>query len=110
MQCTWRFSRRSSGCRERSDTAMPWREELTPPAVSEHGKRGQDGAADGIDSRFAENGSSPRPGPNVPGAWFVEAANRFAQVPTTPETIIAQVRRQLNNDASRVMTVETAVL
>src|SRR5215213_1910011 len=80
MQCTWRFSRRSSGCRERSDAAMPWREELTPPAVWEHGNRG------------------------------VDAANPFAQMPTTPESIIAQVRRQLNDDASRVMVVETAVL
>jgi hypothetical protein len=89
---------------------MPWREELTPPAVWEHGNRGQDGAADGIDSRFAGNGSSPRPGPNVPRAWSVDAANPFAQMPTTPESIIVQVRRQLADDASRVMTVEPTVL
>ena len=89
---------------------MPWREELTPPAVWEHGNRGQDGAADGIDSRFVGNGSSPRPGPNVPRAWSVEAANPFAQMPTTPESIIVQVRRQLADDASRVMTVEPTVL
>jgi hypothetical protein len=40
----------------------------------------------------------------------VDAANPFAQMPTTPESIIVQVRRQLADDASRVMTVEPTVL
>ena len=89
---------------------MAGEEDLTPPAVWEHGNSSQDGAADGIDSRVADNGSSSRPGLNVPGAWSVEAANPFARMPSTPESIIAQMRRQLNDDASRVMTVEPTVL
>ena len=40
----------------------------------------------------------------------MQAASPFAQTPTTPESIIAQVRRQLADDASRVMAVETIVL
>ena len=89
---------------------MPWREDLTPPAVREHFNRGQDGVADGIDSRVDNNGSPPRPGPDVPGAWPTEATNPFAQMPTTPESIIAHVRRQLADDAPRVMMVEPTVL
>ncbi len=40
----------------------------------------------------------------------MEAASPFAQMPATPEPIIAQVRRQLADDAPRVMTVETTIL
>jgi hypothetical protein len=89
---------------------MPWREELTPPAVWEYGNKSQDGAADGIDSPVEANGSSLRLRPDEPGAWSIEAANPFAQMPTTLESIITQVRRQLADDASRVMTVEPTVL
>ena len=40
----------------------------------------------------------------------MEAANPFTQMPATPESMIAQVRRQLADDAPRVMTVETTIL
>jgi hypothetical protein len=40
----------------------------------------------------------------------MEAAGPFAQMPTTPESIIAQVQRQLADDASRVMMLEPTIL
>ena len=40
----------------------------------------------------------------------MERANPFAQVPSTPEPIIAQVRRQLADEAPLVMTIEASVL
>ena len=40
----------------------------------------------------------------------MEPANLFAQVPSTPEPIIAQVRRQLADEAPLVMTIEASVL
>jgi len=89
---------------------MPWKEDRTPPAVRELFNRGQDGVADGIDSRVDNNGLPPRPGPDVPRAWLAEASNPFAQIPTTPESIIAHVRRQLATDAPRVMMLEPTVL
>jgi hypothetical protein len=89
---------------------MHRRENLTPQAAREHVTRGQDGAADGIDSRVGDNGSSPRPRPDVPGTWSREAANPFAQMPKTLDSIIAQVRRQLADDAPWVMRVEPAIL
>ena len=46
----------------------------------------------------------------MPGAWPTEVTNPFAQMPTTLESIIAQVRRQLADDAPRVITVEPTVL
>ena len=78
--------------------------------VREYGNRGQDGVTNGINSSVDDNVTSSRPGSDVPGTWSTEAAKSFAQMPTTPEAIIAQVRRQLADDASRVMTVEPAVL
>jgi hypothetical protein len=89
---------------------MPCSEDPTHPAVWEHGNRGQDGGADGIDSQVDKNGAPPRPGPDMPGAWPTEVTNPFAQMPTTLESIIAQVRRQLADDAPRVITVEPIVL
>jgi hypothetical protein len=41
---------------------------------------------------------------------WMEAANPFAQVPTTPEPIIAQVRRQLADDDHIGMRVPMGVL
>ena len=70
---------------------MPWSEDLTSLAVREHFNRGQDGVADGIDSQVDKNGSPPRPGPDMPGAWPTEVTNPFAQMSTTLESIIAQV-------------------
>ena len=40
----------------------------------------------------------------------MEAANPFAQVPTTPELVIAQVRRQLADDGQIGMRVPMGVL
>ena len=40
----------------------------------------------------------------------MDAANPFAQMPTTPEPIIAQVRRQLADDAPPDRSVETSLL
>jgi hypothetical protein len=40
----------------------------------------------------------------------VEAASPFAQMPISPEPIIAQVRRQLADDAPLGRTVETGLL
>ena len=40
----------------------------------------------------------------------MEVANLFAQMPSTPEPIIAQVRRQLVDDAREGMTLEANVL
>jgi hypothetical protein len=40
----------------------------------------------------------------------MESANPFAQMPITPEPIIAQVRRQLADDAPLDSSVETALL
>jgi len=40
----------------------------------------------------------------------IEAANPFAQAPTTPEPIIAQVRRQLADDAWPGLAVQSTVL
>src|SRR3954454_19548330 len=110
MRCEQRFSRHSSGGQAKSDAVMAWKGNLTLPAVRGHFNRGQDGVADGIDSQVENNGSSPPSGPDVTGAWFTEATNPFAQMPTTLGSIIAQVRRQLADDALLVMTVEPTVL
>ena len=40
----------------------------------------------------------------------MESANPFAQMPTTPEPIIAQVRRQLADDAPLDRTLEATLL
>ena len=40
----------------------------------------------------------------------MDAASPFAQMPTSPESIIAQVRRQLTDDAPLGRTAETGLL
>jgi hypothetical protein len=88
---------------------MNWRQGLVPPTVREHSSRSPGGAGERVAARGDDTGTSPRPEP-VSGAWSLEAANPFAEVPPEQELMIAQVRRQLANDLPQVMTVEPTVL